>query len=93
MFTIKYRTYSLSRTQDAAEGAPHYYDENEQIHGPFELISKEQDESGYTLVHAHRETSAPGMTFGPIHADEAGKPRPTLWVMNEQGSTIAKYDL
>lgn len=98
MFTIKFRTYSPARTQPArtqpSEG-PAFYDENEQIHGPFELVSKEQDEDGYTVVHCHRGTD-PAVTFSDDHKDEAAgskRPRPIVWVMNEQGATIAKYDL
>jgi hypothetical protein len=93
MFTVKYRTYTLSPKQD---GNGPYYDENEQIHGPFELVSKEQDDNGYTVVHAHRDQCQPGITFSEFQRDEvagAKRPRSVLWVMNEQGATIAKYDL
>jgi hypothetical protein len=93
MFTIKYRTYSVSRIQNGAPNSPTMYDENEQIHGPFELVSKEQDENGFTVVHCHRAGDAPGMTFDPLRTDAAGQPQSTLWVMNEAGATVAKYDL
>lgn len=95
MFTIKYRTYSLARTQPKDCSSGPFYDENEQIHGPFELVSKEQDEDGYTVVHCHRGTD-PALTFGPFNQPEAAgskRPRPTLWVMNSAGATVAKYDL
>lgn len=95
MFTIKFRTYSPARTQPADCSSGPSYDENEQIHGPFELVSKEQDEDGYTVVHCHRGTD-PAITFSDDHKDEAAgskRPRPIVWVMNEQGATIAKYDL
>jgi hypothetical protein len=92
MFTIKYRSYSLSRTQNEDESAPRCYDEHELIDGPFATVSKEI-EDGFVVVHAHRDHNSPGMTFGPIRAGEAGQPRATLWVMNEAGATVAKYDL
>jgi hypothetical protein len=49
------------------------------------------------VVHAHREGGAPGCTWGPVpHEDRAPgtqpAPRPTLYVMNESGATVAKYD-
>lgn len=93
MFTLKYRSYSLAKVQPPADctSGP-FYDEHELIDGPFAMISKEMDD-GYIVIHAHRDHNSPGMTFGPVKADEAGKPRPTLWVMNEQGATVAKYDL
>jgi hypothetical protein len=50
-------------------------------------------DQGYTVVHAHRDEFAPGYTFGPVKHGEAGMPRPAVWVMNEHGSTVAKYDL
>lgn len=90
MFTIKYRTYNPSPKQDG--GTTCFYDQCELIDGPFALVSQEMDD-GYIVVHAHRDHEAPGTMFGPVRADEAGKPRPTLWVMNEQGATVAKYDL
>jgi hypothetical protein len=96
MFTIKYQTFSLSPTQPAdAPGS--FYDRSEQIHGPFAMVSQEYKE-GYSVVYCHRTEDALGMTFGPFIPPEQGDggsrhPRPTLWVMNEQGATIAKYDL
>lgn len=90
MFTVKYRSYSMAPAQ-CTEG-PTNYDENEQLHGPFTLISREQDLNGYAVIYAHNGDD-PGMVFGPIQADEAGKPRPILWVMNDAGATVAKYDL
>lgn len=96
MFTIKYRSYSLSRTQNEDESAPRCYDEHELIDGPFAMVSKELDD-GYVVVHAHRDHNYPGMTFGPIKSDnpttDGPAPRPTVWVMNEAGATVAKYDL
>jgi hypothetical protein len=91
MFTVKYRTYNPCPKQPA-DCTSRQYDEVEMIQGPFAFVSKEM-EDGYTVVYAHRDDTAPGYTFGPIFSDEAGRPRPALWVMNEQGATIAKYDL
>jgi hypothetical protein len=92
MFTIKYRTYCLSHAQP--QDGPACYDEHEMIEGPFELISKEADENGDVVVYAHKDAGTPGITFGPHLVDkEARAPRPTLWVMNAQGATVAKYDL
>ena len=95
MFTVKYRSYCLSAKQPPADcTAPSaFYDEHELIDGPFAMVSKEMDD-GWTVIHAHRDHNSPGMTFGPCKNDaDAGWPRPTLWVMNEAGATVAKYDL
>lgn len=98
MFTVKYRTYSLAPTQNSDLSAPRCYSETELIYGPFELISKEQDEDGYTVIHAHRAGGDPGLTLKHCeHADQAAgqppAPRSTAWVMNANGATVAKYDL
>lgn len=93
MFTIKYRTFQPCACQQ--EGAPTSYDEVEQIHGPFELICQSV-EDGYKVVHAHRSEESPGTTFGPWLPPETAEdhmPRPTIWVMNDRGATVAKYDL
>jgi hypothetical protein len=92
MFTIKYRSYTLSAKQ-SSDGP--FYDEHELIDGPFAMISKEMDD-GYPVVYAHRDHNAPGTAFGPVQIPETAgqrQPRPTLWVMNESGATVAKYDL
>ena len=98
MFTIKYRSYSPSDVQQGG-GFP-CYDQNEQLHGPFDLISQEMVQ-GRLVVYAHRGAE-PGMSFGPwVGAEipapsdtpQSAAPRPTLWVMNESGATVAKYDL
>ncbi len=89
MFTIKYRTYNPSIEQPS-EG-PTCYDECEQVHGPFTLISKEQ-QGGHNVVYAHNGDD-PGMAFGPVHADGTEKLRPRLWVMNDAGATVATYEL
>lgn len=99
MFTIKYRCYNRIDPKPSHGdplGQRPTYTENEQIHGPFAFVSFEVDDDGYVVVHAHRDNTAPGMTFGPCLLPEvAGEvhPRPTLWVMNEAGATVAKYDL
>lgn len=93
MFTVKYRTFECAKTQ-LVEG-PCFFDMHEHISGPYEQISQEYQD-GYMVVHAHREGGAPGYTFGPIFGQDESTdtpPRPTLWVMNEQGATVAKYDL
>jgi hypothetical protein len=94
MFTVKYRSFQRSQNQPPADCvAPSaLYDEHELIDGPFAMISKELDD-GWTVVHAHRDHNSPGVTFGPVKHGEAGMPRPTVWVMNESGATVAKYDL
>jgi hypothetical protein len=99
MFTIKYRFYNLA-PQQPSEG-PRYYDQCESCHGPFEVVSQERKD-GYIVVHGIDPAGAP-MTFGPhriadLEAAVAGDttsqaPRPIVWVMNEHGATIAKYDL
>lgn len=93
MFTIKYRSYRRAMSQPA-EG-PTHFDACEQLHGPFTLISQEM-EDGDLVVYAHNGDD-PGMTFGPHKSLDqmAGEstPRPTLWVMNDRGATVARYDL
>lgn len=94
MFTIKYRTFTPSATQCADPGSPTYYDQNEQLHGPFDLVSQEMQD-GLIVIYAHNGDD-PGTTFGPFRPPETANeepPRPTLWVMNEAGATVAKYDL
>lgn len=93
MFTVKYRSFALSPIQSS--GNLINYDMSEQIHGPFLFVSQEY-ESGKMVVYAHRDEHAAGFAFGPFVPSElAGDdhPHPTVWVMNEQGATIAKYDL
>lgn len=96
MFTIKYRYYTLTQQPQGVEFI--CYDENESMHGPYDVISKGM-ENGYPTVQGIPE---PGpnlpMTFGPFtppsdspHPEK--HPRPTVWVMNEAGATVAKYDL
>jgi hypothetical protein len=95
MFTIKYRSYTLNTKRSNCGEGP-IYDEHELIDGPFTMISKEFNEEGYPVVYAHREHNAPGMTYGAFNVpDVAGQPnpRPMLWVMNDHGATVAKYDL
>jgi hypothetical protein len=99
MFTVKYRTYNLAPVQNADPLAPRCYDEVEMIYGTFELVSKEQDVDGNTVVHCHRPGGDPGLTIkhcdhGPEPAaGQLPAPRSKCWVMNEQGATVAKYDL
>lgn len=93
MFTVKYQSFQPCAMQQ--EGAPTFYDKLEQVHGPFEFVSQEMIE-GMIVVYAHREGGAPGMTFGPFQPPETigeKPPRPTVWVMNASGATVAKYDL
>ncbi len=100
MFTIKYQTYNPSSAQQSLGkpglNDPINYDRCEQLHGPFSLVSQEM-EDGYVVVYAHRGDD-PGMTFGPERmadrvAGEPQPPRSTLYVMNENGATIATYHL
>lgn len=71
--------------------------ECDRIDGPYESIATRY-EDGYLTVYASRNYLQPGMTYGPVIGPELPPgtpqgPRPTLWVMNEAGATIAKYDL
>jgi hypothetical protein len=96
--TVKYRSYQLAAAQQS--GGPLHYDEIEQIHGPFAFVSKEMDD-GYPVVHCHLDNGDPGLTLGPCRLGDMEEaaggpqapPRPTVWVMNYYGATIAKYDL
>jgi hypothetical protein len=91
MFTIKYRFYNLA-AQQPTEG-PQFYDQCESCHGPFEVVSQERSD-GYIVVHGIDPAGQP-MTFGPYNPPDqvASAPRPIVWVMNEAGATVAKYDL
>lgn len=100
-FTIKYRRYNPSAQQPGPDVvAPRFfYDAQETIDGPFAFVSQEMVD-GYVVVYAHRSyDETPGMTYGPCKSGgdrgtiEGDAPRPTLWVMNEAGATVAKYDL
>lgn len=66
--------------------------QNEMIDGPYESVSTRYEGHDLT-VYCRRNELHPGMTYGPIGETENNFPRPTLWVMNAQGATIAKYDL
>lgn len=90
-FTVKYRMFEVSGLQPA-DGPP-LFRPVELLDGPFHHISQSW-EDGRMVVHCHRDEVSPGMPYGPvIHAEADDRPRPTLWVMNEQGATVAKYDL
>lgn len=93
--TVKYRSYTLASAQPV-EG-PKHYDECEQIHGPYAYVEKSMKD-GLPVIYCHDSDGNPGMTFGPFQGEDrvAGEepaPRPTVWVMNYYGATIAKYDL
>ncbi len=98
MFTLKYRMHEVTNEQLPADcEAPKYASlPIEQIHGPFDEVSQSWQDRRM-VVHANRHDGEPGMTFGPIItvADEPAfyVPRPTLWVMNESGATVATYHL
>jgi hypothetical protein len=94
MFTIKYRFYTLAAAQ-SVDGP--FYDQCESCHGPFEVVSQERDQNGSIVVHGIDPNGQP-MTFGPARAEESAvlhnpSPRPVIWVMNDHGATIARYDL
>jgi hypothetical protein len=90
MFTIKYRYFILANEQP--EGGPPNYDENEMLYGPFSLVEQGRDK-GFIIVTGYDDSEEGNETFGPFNTDVSGHPRPTLWVMNESGATVAKYDL
>ena len=93
MFTIKYRYYQLSDQQPPEDclAPTKFWQEHEQLHGPYIGINKIMV-NGYQMVECFDYTNPPN-TFGPYDHLEEGQPRPVIWVMNEQGATIAKYDL
>lgn len=74
------------------------FSECDRIDGPYGSVSSRY-EGGYLTIFATRGDFNPGMTYGPVLSpepragDPPSAPRPTLWVMNESGATIAKYDL
>jgi hypothetical protein len=88
MFTIKYRSYR-PLTNSLTNYVTH-----ELIDGPFSLVSQEVDEDGHIVVHAHRTSAESGTMFGPwVPCVGDPTPGPIVWVMNENGATVAKYDL
>lgn len=97
MFTVKYRQWNPA--PDTAQNAiPGSWVSTEQLWGPFEFVSAENRDNGleiygyYKGYHNGDERGLP-MTFGPFINQQEGQPRPTLWVMNEAGATVAKYEL
>lgn len=66
------------------------------IAGPFSYVSVRL-EDGCQVVTGHYASGEPGWTFGPFGGPEPDCgleiPRPTIWVMNEAGATVAKYTL
>lgn len=95
MFTVKYRAWERADAQppaDATNGP--VYSILERLDGPFSEIATRY-EDGYLVVSCRRDGGEPGMCYGPViqPEDDPRMPRPILWVMNEQGATIAKYDL
>ncbi len=90
MFTIKYRYYELCAP--APDTPAPQYSQCERLDGPYESVSTRY-ENGELTVYCSRNELSPGMTYGPIGETANDFPRPTLWVMNAQGATIAKYDL
>lgn len=92
MFTIKYRSYQLSKLQDS--NGP-YFDEIEQLSGPYAHICKDIKNNA-PIIYAHENLESPATcTFGPVVYDEDAThpPRPTVFVMNERGATVASYRL
>lgn len=92
MFTIKYRSWEVCDRQPTPAPASPCYSQLERLDGPFAAVSTRY-ENGLLAVSCDRNDMTPGMTYGPVQPTEGNVPRPTLWVMNEQGATIAKYDL
>ena len=90
MFTVKYRQFTLAPAQQA--DAPMMYSQVESIDGPFDRISQEHTIHGM-VVYAYRGDGELHMTYGPCLNGREDPPRPTVWVMNEMGATVAKYDL
>ena len=92
-FTVKYQRYVPAAAQPA--DGPVFYSPIQSIDGPFTSIHQEYKD-GLLVVYAHRGDEL-GMTYGPVFGTDAPPerqpPRPTLWVMNDQGQTVAKYDL
>jgi len=82
MFTVKYRFFEQDKSNR--------FKPAERLDGPFNSVSQTL-EDGLCVVRAeHKDDTS--MTYGPFFAEEHW-PRPVVYVMNERGSTIAKYDL
>lgn len=93
MFTLKYRSFEMDAKQDSC--GPTHWVQKEQLHGPFPFVSQEWA-NGLPVVYAHRDDGNLGMTFGPVLTPDSlgvDPPRPVLFVMNENGATVSKYDL
>jgi hypothetical protein len=96
MFTTKYRYYEPAPAPaDCTSGG---FTPCERIDGPYAAVSARY-EGGYQTVYCDLGDQAPGMTFGPVLTGDTDNeaprnfPRPTLWVMNAQGATVATYHL
>lgn len=51
------------------------------------------DSTPEEIAEFEKQSSLAGQSRAVIPAPLRNFPRPTLWVMNDQGATIAKYDL
>jgi hypothetical protein len=97
MFTIKYRTWNPA-PEDSETAIPGSWVKTEQLWGPFEFVSSETRANGlevygyYKGYHDGDQRGLP-MTFGPFCDAPKEQPHPVLWVMNESGATVAKYEL
>lgn len=95
-FTVKYRSFEAA--------VPSRYDPLaqrpipvEQLHGPYAMVCQGH-EGGDVAVYCHDEHGDCRITFGPWLPPERTElgdpiPRPTVYVMNAAGATVAKYDL
>lgn len=92
-FTLKYRYWALSPAQES-DNFPNYM-ELEALSGPWDYVFKDM-ELGLPLIRAHNEGGSGSATYGPFlreELDRPGSPHPVVWVMNESGATVAKYEL
>ena len=62
----------------------------ESLSGPWDTVNKFAD-TGLPEVHAFSDSG--NIQFGPIHCRASDEINPTVYVMNERGSTVATYRL
>lgn len=90
MFTIKYRSYQPASKQPCDGYVD--YTSREEVTGPYSHVTQDVDENDQLIINAANGDIR--IMFGPWLPPEGDRtPRPTVWVMNESGATVAKYDL
>lgn len=95
-YTIKERAFYIDHNNPPPAdcvGPINTFVPAENIVGPFANVSQRY-EDGYLVVTGHYHgDDTPGVSFGPWSGLSNDCPRPTVWVMNENGATVATYQM